>query len=682
VSEVIAVSTGSLRTYPVPAGVVAEVLQGVRWTKAYDVNVPEPYQRAAAMLASGSGLDLSEVESLSTLVDEVSPTTEHLPGWNPGEGGYPSRDLVLSSLAGGDLIRQWSESLRASLGKQIERENEGLLASISYDPDTFAYLGLCAAGDEDIVTDLVRNKDSSYERWDPDQREWQAVEAAVLRSYPAVEPDSGMLAAIVAAVKSGDKLLLVYSDPLMFLPDGMTVTAFPDDVETSIVAAAVDDIDDTAVWSVLRIEPGPEVSIRAAGGWEPAELLERPRLVLLDEALAADALERADSIDFGSIYIPSTMVASDSLVDLPDVYGFTAAMDRTFGEVIAMVGAYHTDDDDDDDDDDDEDEDYDTKTDRRRKDRALVSDIETFRDWAALKARRELYQTALDGVNREPSLIAAGPGEALGKYHPGAIRLRRYWTRGKGALKIRWGVHGDWRRCYRQLFKYLGPRAAGYCQLRHKQMTGMYTGDKAHRRGVSTLKASITKRPFALQASAATSTGGMIALLPTTEDTERLVIEGGESAEELHLTLFFLGDADAWTPEQRAGLANRVKTTVGDVISSDLDNGATIEAKVFGANLWNPDAGDDAAWVLAIGDTNELSWVHSIIEEDLHRARAEVAAPEIPPQFDPWVPHMTLAYGRDTVSMDDMVSRVGPITFDKIRVVFGGDAVDIPLSIS
>jgi 2'-5' RNA ligase len=668
VAEVIAVSTGSLRTYPVPSGVVDEVLQGVRWAKAYDIDVPEPYQRAAAMLASGNGVDLAEVENLSSLVDQAtSPSGSS--GWMPGEDGYPSQDLVLFHLAGGGPIQKWSEGLHASLDKQVERENAGLLASISYDPDTFAYLGLCAAGDEDIVTDLIRNKDASYERWDPAEREWQAVEAAALRSYPAVEPDSEMLAAIVAAVASGDKLLLAYGDPLMFLPNGLDVTEFPDDVGAPLVAAAVDEIDATAVWSVLRIEPGPLVSVRAAGGWEPIELTERPRLVVLDEVLTAAALERADTVDLNA----DPVVSDDplpGLVDLPDAHsGFAAAMDATFGEVIALIGAYHID---------DEDEDYDAKTDRRRKNRALVSDVESFRNWAALKVRRELYQAALDGVEREPSVVAAGPGEALGKYHPGAIRLRRYWTRGKGALKIRWGVHGDWRRCYRQLFKYLGPRAAGYCQLRHKQMTGMYTGDKAHRRGISTLKASIEKVPFALQASAAVATGGMIALLPTKDDADRLAIEGGESVEDLHLTLYFLGDAEAWTPEQRAGLVKKVRLTVVDVVSSALDNEAIIKAKAFGANLWNPDAGDDAAWVLAIGDTNEIPWVHDIMGDVLN----EVDTPPIPPQHVPHAQHVTLAYGRDTVSMDDMVSKIGPITFDRIAVAFNGEVVEIPLSVS
>ena len=63
-----------------------------------------------------------------------------------------------------------------------------------------------------------------------------------------------------------------------------------------------------------------------------------------------------------------------------------------------------------------------------------------------------------------------------------AERLRLYWTTGKGGAKIRWNTGGDWKRCVRHLSKYLGKRAKGYCALRHKEMTGLWTGDTAHRK--------------------------------------------------------------------------------------------------------------------------------------------------------------------------------------------------------
>lgn len=73
------------------------------------------------------------------------------------------------------------------------------------------------------------------------------------------------------------------------------------------------------------------------------------------------------------------------------------------------------------------------------------------------------------------SLVAAG---GLDRNRGGAARLRRYWTIGPGALKIRWNTPGDWTRCFRQLAKHMGPRAKGYCALRHKEMTGVWPGSR------------------------------------------------------------------------------------------------------------------------------------------------------------------------------------------------------------
>lgn len=59
-----------------------------------------------------------------------------------------------------------------------------------------------------------------------------------------------------------------------------------------------------------------------------------------------------------------------------------------------------------------------------------------------------------------------------------AESLRRYWTTGEGALKIRWGTPGDFRRCVRQLNKHMpGPgQAEGYCANLHRRSTGIYPG--------------------------------------------------------------------------------------------------------------------------------------------------------------------------------------------------------------
>jgi hypothetical protein len=77
------------------------------------------------------------------------------------------------------------------------------------------------------------------------------------------------------------------------------------------------------------------------------------------------------------------------------------------------------------------------------------------------------------------TLYAAGLFRRMGKGK--AEKLRKYWTVGRGGRrKIKWNTGGDWTRCVRYLSKYLGPRAKGYCALRHKEVTGLWTGDKEH----------------------------------------------------------------------------------------------------------------------------------------------------------------------------------------------------------
>lgn len=90
-----------------------------------------------------------------------------------------------------------------------------------------------------------------------------------------------------------------------------------------------------------------------------------------------------------------------------------------------------------------------------------------------------------EGLLEEFALQAAGGWD---RNRGNAEKLRRYWTHGEGAAKIRWGTPGDWTRCVRHLSKFMGPRAKGYCQLRHKDALGFYTATHAkldHKRNFS-----------------------------------------------------------------------------------------------------------------------------------------------------------------------------------------------------
>jgi hypothetical protein len=104
------------------------------------------------------------------------------------------------------------------------------------------------------------------------------------------------------------------------------------------------------------------------------------------------------------------------------------------------------------------------------------------------KAKASL-RTAYKTLGEEPPEAITASAFAPGTHDgPGWItnprateRLRRYWTRGKGAAKIRWGVPGDFNRCRKQLAKYVqNPEwLAGLCANMHKEAIGVWPGQEA-----------------------------------------------------------------------------------------------------------------------------------------------------------------------------------------------------------
>lgn len=126
------------------------------------------------------------------------------------------------------------------------------------------------------------------------------------------------------------------------------------------------------------------------------------------------------------------------------------------------------------------------------------------------------------------SLIAAG---GVDRNKGNAEKLRRYWLYGKGAAKIRWRTAGDWTRCVRQLSKYMGPRAKGYCALRHKEATGMWTGDKEHRQlyGKKGVRADAFSTDFILPSEAVLEA---TSLKTRAADARNRVVLAGAEIEE------------------------------------------------------------------------------------------------------------------------------------------------------
>jgi hypothetical protein len=208
-------------------------------------------------------------------------------------------------------------------------------------------------------------------------------------------------------------------------------------------------------------------------------------------------------------------------------------------------------------------------------------------------------------------------------------------------------------------------------------------GDKAvvqmHRRGHHVQKAHGHRVHLASDGSHLS--GGMIALMPTPEDAKRLALPGGEKAADLHCTLLFLGDdGSVWTPEQRDAMEAAAHAAFSGM--------GLVQGKIFGVSHWNGD-GDKPSWVWSTGDDPG----HGPGEPRLEDARTAVGdligmalsamdgdLPEIPEQHSPWVAHICAAYTEDPTLLKALEKRLGPVTFDRIRLSFGDDDRDIPLT--
>ena len=181
--------------------------------------------------------------------------------------------------------------------------------------------------------------------------------------------------------------------------------------------------------------------------------------------------------------------------------------------------------------------------------------------------------------------------------------------------------------------------------------------------------AMTTTNDETLTAAADVLEGAMIALVPSEADITRLAVQGGEPPDQLHLTLLYLGNAVDLEDVDRQRLLGWAET-----FAAGWD---AIGAEAFAPALFNPTGPEPCAVMLCSGaDLAEfyetvLADVSEIVElpEDLHA---------------PYVPHVTLAYINasdwdESFPAQDLANRTGPVTFDRLRLAFGGEVTDFGL---
>jgi hypothetical protein len=184
-------------------------------------------------------------------------------------------------------------------------------------------------------------------------------------------------------------------------------------------------------------------------------------------------------------------------------------------------------------------------------------------------------------------------------------------------------------------------------------------------------------------------TGGMVALVPARPD--ELAVDGGDPADEMHLTLAYLGDDVAsWSDEQRAAVHDAARHVVdaNSIEEPEMSAGGSlavvrtypkgpVQARVFAHGVFNPDGGPDGdkdpASVYLFGDGAEA--VHRMHEDSLIALQERLGDGVLPEQHSPFHPHVTAGYGLPL----DRMSFTGPVDFDRLRVALGDEVTDYPL---
>lgn len=170
-------------------------------------------------------------------------------------------------------------------------------------------------------------------------------------------------------------------------------------------------------------------------------------------------------------------------------------------------------------------------------------------------------------------------------------------------------------------------------------------------------------------------TGAMVALRMTEGDAARLAVDGGEPADELHLTLMYLGEADAIDMATREEIVDALTTLVGEW-QSTAAGVLHVAGDAFAASVFNAGTAETETALVVGLDGEQLSAIHDQVTVAVGQVFAAV-----PIQHEPWVAHVTLTYTDDLSLLADLAARTGQeIVFDRLRVAFGGDVVDIPLA--
>ena len=161
-------------------------------------------------------------------------------------------------------------------------------------------------------------------------------------------------------------------------------------------------------------------------------------------------------------------------------------------------------------------------------------------------------------------------------------------------------------------------------------------------------------------------TGVMISFDLAYEDAQRLVVDapGAERAEDLHITLAYLGDAEALLPHRQ-----RLETAVRIFAAANQP----IEGKVNGFGVFSPTESSDGKFVVY------ATYDSVALPQFRQRLVNLVKLAGVP--FEPnhgFIPHITLMYSDGSTGGVAIPPSI-PLKFDAINIHFGGEVMRFPL---
>lgn len=449
-----------------------------------------------------------------------------------------------AQLLGGDDGREWTEKILSGVARDAEREREVDLAKIEFDDEAYYYVGLADADTPNSIDLLARIPSATA-----DLRETDVLTAAGSWIRPnniefdnrvGVALDTDLLAFVASAFTTGHHSVLLHEDvPVCFLTNVPMLAAV--DARDAVPVdgnyyAVVDATDTTAVMSVIKIVPGPQVYTRNGGAWTLDQSMldsllsvSPPPIVELQGSTLNSVLEQTDlsqaqqvapdadgsAVEGEKLLEPEASAIGKKTASGSQSKTLSASANKAITASAKLARAYAVG--------------LDTVYSAEARDSMVASAYyETDDGWSsgfspieaesaarsqAAKRSLEIRSTCMSSAlsllaslrsseystesivmpavrlareNQYASSLVASAGssaEARAKGHAlGAERLRQYWLHGKGAVKIAWGTPNDATRCHRHLKKYLGSQNAwGYCNLLHKRATGMYTGDRRNK---------------------------------------------------------------------------------------------------------------------------------------------------------------------------------------------------------